>query len=88
MIEGSKNLKGNDKGNNKHEISQSAKDAKKLDNKGADKLAQQKGYEDAHELKKNYVGDNGGKYDIIKNAKTGQTFLIDKSGKILIPIED
>jgi len=34
------------------------------------------------------VGDNGGKYDIIKNAKTGQTFLIDKSGKILIPIED
>ena len=36
MIEGSKNLKGNDKGKNKHETPQSAKDAKKLDNKGAD----------------------------------------------------
>ena len=88
LAAGSRNLKGNDNRNNKHEISQSAKDAKKLDNKGADKLAQEKGYKDAHELKKNYVGENGGKYDIIKNAKTGKTFLIDKSGKILIPIED
>ena len=80
MIEGSKNLKGNDKGKNKHEIPQSAKDAKKL--------AQQKGYEDVHDLKDAYVGDNGSSYDIIKNSKTGEVFLIDKSGKHIIPIKN
>jgi len=88
MIEGSKNLKGNDKGNNKHETPQSAKDAKKLDDKGANKLAQQKGYEDVHDLKDAYVGDNGSSYDIIKNSKTGEVFLIDKSGKHIIPIKN
>ena len=31
---------------------QKAEDAKKLDNKGAEKFAQDKGYKDAHELKK------------------------------------
>ena len=34
---------------------QSAKDAKKLDNTGADNLAKNKGYNDAHELKSEYV---------------------------------
>ena len=88
MIEGSKNLKGNDKGKNKHETPQSAKDAKKLDDKGADKLAQERGYEDAHDLKDAYVGNNGSGYDIIKNSKTGEVFLIDKSGNDLILVKN
>ena len=90
MIEGSKNLKGNDKGNNKHEISQSAKDAKKLDNKGADKLAQEKGYKDAHDLKREYV--NGLKdqtishYNIYRNQATGEVFMIHNKTGLAVPI--
>ena len=70
---------------------QSAKDAKKLDNKGAEKFAQDKGYKDAHELKKDVLRGQKdttvGHYDIYNNAKTGQSFLINKNGEIVIPIE-
>ena len=51
-------------------------------------MAQEKGYKDAHDLKDAYVGDNGSSYDIIKNSKTGEVFLIDKSGKHIIPIKN
>ena len=78
----------NDENNNEN---QSAKDAKKLDNKGAEKFAQDKGYKDAHELKKDVLRGQKdttvGHYDIYNNAKTGESFLINKSGKIVIPIE-
>ena len=75
----------NDNENN----NQSAKDAKKLDgNKEANKFAQDKGYNDAHDLKKDYVGkDNISKYDIYKNNKTGESFLINKSGTSIVQIE-
>ena len=68
---------------------QSAKDAKKIDNnKEANKFAQDKGYSDAHELKKDYVGKNNiSKYDIYRNTKTGESFLINKNGTSIVPIE-
>ena len=88
LAEGSRNLKGNDKKKNKQDIPPSAKGAKKLDDKGADKLAQERGYEDAHDLKDAYVGNNGSGYDIIKNSKTGEVFLIDKSGNDLILVKN
>ena len=70
---------------------QSAKDAKKLDNKGADKFAKDKGYKDAHELKKDVLRGQKdttvGHYDIYNNAKTGESFLINKSRTVVVPIE-
>ena len=77
----------NDDENNKS--NQSAKDAKKIDNnKEANKFAQDKGYSDAHELKKDYVGKNNiSKYDIYRNTKTGESFLINKNGTSIVPIE-
>jgi len=79
MIEGSKNLKGNDKGNNKHEISQSAKDAKKLDNKGADKLAQQKGVDPVAAALERLKAK---KAEAAENAPVEQKTLIDEKGHI------
>ena len=38
-------------------------------------------YNDAHDLKRNFVGNNGSKYDLYHNSKTGRTFLIDKATK-------
>ena len=77
--------------NNEQETKHSAKDAKKLDNKGAEKFAQDKGYNDAHELKKDVLRSQKdtkvGHYDIYNNAKTGESFLINKSGSVIIPIE-
>ena len=75
----------NDDENNKK---QSAKDAKKLDNKGADSFLKDHGYKDAHDLKKNYVGkDDISKYDIYRNTKTGESFLIDKNGTTVVSID-
>ena len=69
----------------------SVKDAKKLDNKGAEKFSQEKGYKDAHELKKDILRGQKdktvGHYDIYSNSKTGEAFLINKSGNIIIPID-
>ena len=71
------------------ESSQSAKDSKKLSNNSeANKFAQDKGYKDAHDLKESYVGKrNISKYDIYHNQKTQESFLIDKKGITIIPIE-
>ena len=71
------------------ESSQSAKDSKKLNNNSeANKFAQDKGYKDAHDLKESYVGKrNISKYDIYHNQKTQESFLIDKKGITIIPIE-
>ena len=76
---------------NSQDSKQSAKDAKKLDNKGAEKFSQEKGYKDAHELNKDILRGQKdktvGHYDIYSNAKTGEAFLINKSGTVVIPIE-
>lgn len=84
----------NNNRNNKsssNKLSQSEKDAKKLDNKSAEKFSQDKGYKDAHELKKDILRGQKDKtvahYDIYSNAKTGETFLINKSGTVVVPIE-
>lgn len=54
----------------------------------ANKFAQDKGYKDAHDLKESYVGKrNISKYDIYHNQKTQESFLIDKKGITIIPIE-
>jgi len=68
---------------------QSAKDAKKISsNEEANKFAQDKGYEDAHALKENYVGKkNISKFDIYRNNTTGESFLINKEGTTIVPIE-
>ncbi|MBP5587768.1 MAG: hypothetical protein J6X37_03475 [Treponema sp.] len=70
---------------------QSAKDAKRLDNKGADKLAQDKGYKDAHELKTDYVKGLKDKkidhYNLYKNSKTGESFMIHNETQLVIPLE-
>ena len=70
-------------------ILKNAKDAKKLDgNSEANKFAKEKGYKDAHELKKDYVGkDNISKYDIYRNNKTGESFLINKTGTSIVPVD-
>ena len=62
---------------------------KKIDsNKEANKFARDKGYKDAHDLKKDYVGkDDISKYDIYRNTKTGESFLIDKSGTTVVSID-
>jgi len=79
----------NDGDGNRNDISQSAKDVKKIDsNKEANKFARDKGYKDAHDLKKDYVGkDDISKYDIYRNTKTGESFLIDKSGTTVVSID-
>ena len=66
---------------------QNAKDSKKISsNKEANKLAQDLGYKDAHDLKGEYVGKDISKYDIYKNSKTGEIFIMDKSQKNVIKI--
>ncbi len=76
---------------NKKDNNQSAKDAKLLDNKGAEKFSQDKGYSDAHDLKKDLLKGQKdttvGHYDIYNNLKTGESFLINKSKTVIIPIE-
>ena len=60
---------------NNTDSNHSAKDAKKFDNKGAEKFSQEKGYKDAHELKKDILRGQKdktvGHCDIYSNAKTG-----------------
>lgn len=77
--------------NSSNRLSQSAKDAKRLDDKGAEKFSQNKGYKNAHELKKDILRGQKDKtvahYDIYSNAKTGEAFLINKSGTVVVPIE-
>lgn len=66
---------------------QNAKDAKKISsNKEANDLAKELGYKDANEFKKEYVGKDMSKYDIYKNSKTGEIFIMDKSQKNIIKI--
>ena len=78
----------NDDENNKK---QSTKDAKKLDNKGADSFLKDHGYKDAHDLKKDLLRNQKdktvGHYDIYNNSKTGESFLINKIGTVIIPVE-
>ena len=92
LAEGSRNLKGNDKKKNKQDIPQSAKDAKKLDDKGADKLAQERGYEDAHELKRGYVkslkDQTISHYNIYRNQATGEVFMIHNETGLAVPIAE
>ena len=81
-----KKIKGN--GNKGNELSQSAKDANKIDgNAEANKFARNKGYGDAHDLKEAYVGKKDvAKFDIYVNSTTKEEFLINKSKTIAIPI--
>lgn len=90
LAEGSRNLKGNDNKKNKQNIPQSVKDAKKLNNKGADTVAQEKGYKDAHDLKKEYVkglkDQTISHYNIYRNAETGEVFMIHNETGLAVPI--
>ena len=87
---------GDDQDNNKTSRSgfdknQSAKDAKRISsNDEADEFARSKGYENAHDLKKEYVGKkNISRFDIYRNNKTGEAFLIkNQNPKIIIPITE
>ena len=81
-----KKIKSN--GNKGNELSQSAKDANKIDgNAEANKFARNKGYGDAHDLKEAYVGKKDvAKFDIYVNSTTKEEFLINKSKTIAIPI--
>lgn len=80
-------LPPNDDNNN--DSNHSAKDAKKIkSNNEANNFAQEKGYKDAHELKKDYVGKNNiSKFDIYRNNSTGESFLINKTGTVIVPID-
>ena len=80
-----------DDDNDEKDYKQSAKDAKKLDNRGADKLAKEKGYNNAHDLKKDYVKGLKDKkidhYNLYNNAKTGESFMIHNESGLIIPLE-
>ena len=57
-------------------------------NNEANNFAQEKGYKDAHELKNDYVGKNNiSKFDIYRNNSTGESFLINKNGTVIVPID-
>ena len=73
-----------------HDINRSIKDAKKISsNEDANDFAMEKGYKDAHELKRQYVGkENISKYNIFRNNKTGEAFLINRDGSSIIKILD
>ena len=71
---------------------QSAKDAKKIDgNKRANDFSQDKGYKDAHDMKKSILKNanardqNVSHYDIYNNKKTGEIFLKHKNSGLFIP---
>lgn len=70
-------------------INQSAKDEKPIkNNSSANKFAQERGYKNVHDLKKDYVGKSDiSKYDIYTNNKTNEAFLINKQGTVIIPID-
>ena len=89
------NNNDNDDGKNnnaRNDSNKSAKDAKRIDgNSNANKFAQQKGYNDAHDFKDQVLKNANAKdkivahYDIYHNAKTGETFLKHKATGIYIP---
>jgi len=85
------NDQDNDDKNEKKYEKQSAKDAKKLDNKGAETFSKERGYKDAHDLKRDYLkgqkDTTEGHYDIKVNTKTGEAFLVNKSGTVTVIIE-
>jgi hypothetical protein len=71
---------------------QSAKDAKKISsNNEANRFAEDRGYKDAHDLKKDYLkgqkDTTQAHYDIYENNKTGESFLKSKDGSTIIPID-
>ena len=70
---------------------QSSKDAKKLDKKGADNLAREKGYKDAHDLKSDYVKGLKDKkidhYNLYQNNKTGESFMIHNDTGYIVSLE-
>ena len=74
------NDQDNDDKNEKKYEKQSAKDAKKLDDKGAETFSKERGYKDAHDLKRDYLkgqkDTTEGHYDIKVNKKTGKLFLL------------
>ena len=55
------------------------------DNNKADEQAKKHGYKNAHDLKKDYVGDSGSSYDIKHDTSTGDIYLESKNGKVVIP---
>ena len=61
-----------------------------LNDKGTDQFSKEHGYEDTHDLKKDYLRgerDNVvGHYDIYNNSTTGESFLINKNQTVIIPI--
>ncbi len=85
------NDQDNDDKNEKKYEKQSAKDAKKLDDKGAETFSKERGYKDAHDLKRDYLkgqkDTTEGHYDIKVNKKTGEAFLVNKSGTVTVIIE-
>jgi len=56
-------------------------------NQRANEYARSQGYEDAHALKREYVGSgNEAKFDIQVDSKTGNGRLISKDQKVTVPI--
>ncbi len=58
---------------------------KTMNNEAANKLAQEMGFTDAHEFKKEFVGKKGSNYNMKIDKKTGEIFLepIKKGGEII-----
>ena len=48
-------------------------------------LVEQHGYKDAHELKADFVGLEGSKFNMYINKSTGEIILKSLNGKITVP---
>jgi len=70
---------------------QSVKDAKRLDDRGADRFAKDGGYRNTHDLKRQQLqsadisSENDKFYDVHINNKTNEAFLIPKQGHQNLP---
>ena len=85
----------NNENRNRNENSQSARDAKPLEDRQAERFARDRGFNDVHELKEHTLRDagagsrRGGLYDVVVNNRTGEAFLRPKPGNpglVHIPI--
>ena len=74
-------------GENKENRTSNEKPSLKPYKNGKEANAQsvKQGYENAHELKEEFVGKNGSRFDIKYDSNTGQIFLENKAGTIQIP---
>jgi hypothetical protein len=72
-------------------LEQRVKASHKIDsNSEANKFAQSKGYEDAHDLKQAYIkgqrDTNRSHYNIHVNNTTGESFVVHNNNRVIIPI--